>query len=844
MHQSFESIHLSEDDIRTKVVYEWLKDCGISISEIRVEYSINIRLGRKIRTIHSRADILVTNNKGANLLIIEVKKPGHAFHENDKYQALSYARALSEGGIAPFTILTNGKHSLIFDSITGQNINSTFIPNNHNYIRNNFKISADVINTYSEALEYLISFSVENLMEFCKGQVQHRMISLKSSSINSGKKYIPQLYVDRHSTRLDLERKLFNEKENRQVVMLVGPPQHGKTSFLCYTAEELLRLNIPCLFYPAVALNNSLINTIIEDFEWSFGQNFEPHHLSQKLERILRDIEKNFIIIVDGWNEMINQALSINDDFQRLCNGKIKLLVSTTSPSVLRLLNDNSGNQTAIADNLNLSSGQIRKLTSQPLKNTENIGVIQIGKFDDKEMKLAKDKYEKKFNVKFNSDSNLPNDPFYLRLASEQYSGFEIPSFSTQSNLIKESLIRKASRSGINEIDLFRGLKELAQIIFNNDAPLDVTYLSNNFCSDAYISNWIECAILILTREKTLPQFDFYYTHDRDYSIAIIYRKWDVFFTILKSPDQIKNELLLAIETEAGKSALLWFLSSPDYCDRLELIFTSLNLYIINKKTIYEIISQSILNQVNFNKNVSFSWLTEHVDVILNAHIKSNGKESEFSELIFAVLESFNKNIKDDHYIYWLRQLVKYDNSVDELGVTESLVFQIYESDDIKMYPDYYDESDFDYDIFTDFLFDEEEIIASRAAQFLSYVDCTSFIEYFLDLKKKLIELNRNHVEILRKASATILIDLNEMYYGSMCGGMLTESEPGDDWVKEEYLKMKSLLEPIILTFVGEELSYSLLEILNNLYDIGFTSTENEIDFSLTVDPNQLKLDL
>ncbi len=66
---------LSEDDIRTKIVYQWLKGCGLNDTDIFIEYSINIRLGKGIKTIHSRTDMLVKNSQGMNLLIVEVKRP-------------------------------------------------------------------------------------------------------------------------------------------------------------------------------------------------------------------------------------------------------------------------------------------------------------------------------------------------------------------------------------------------------------------------------------------------------------------------------------------------------------------------------------------------------------------------------------------------------------------------------------------------------------------------------------------------------------------------------------------------------------------------------------------------
>lgn len=43
----------SEEDVRTKVVTTWLADHGFGLSDISVEYSFEIRLGRKILFIAS-----------------------------------------------------------------------------------------------------------------------------------------------------------------------------------------------------------------------------------------------------------------------------------------------------------------------------------------------------------------------------------------------------------------------------------------------------------------------------------------------------------------------------------------------------------------------------------------------------------------------------------------------------------------------------------------------------------------------------------------------------------------------------------------------------------------------
>src|SRR5436305_2025552 len=111
----------SEEDIRAKVVMIWLADHGFSLTDISVEFSFEIRLGRKILTndwqqskkdssqvFRPRADILVRSCDGRNLLIVEVKSPDESLDNDVREQGICYARLLRKGGIAPFVILTNG----------------------------------------------------------------------------------------------------------------------------------------------------------------------------------------------------------------------------------------------------------------------------------------------------------------------------------------------------------------------------------------------------------------------------------------------------------------------------------------------------------------------------------------------------------------------------------------------------------------------------------------------------------------------------------------------------------------------------------------------------------------
>ncbi|MHB8259792.1 MAG: hypothetical protein ACYDCN_01110 [Bacteroidia bacterium] len=238
---------VSETDIREKILVPWLKEIGISVNMVKMEYSFTIQLGRGIYEVNSkkqrdsgagRADYLIKSCTNINLFIVEAKNISLDLTEEDRDQAVSYARLVSVGNIPPFAIVTNGNITKLYDVISKEEITLSSL-SNHATIKSDFKIDCNL--SYKvEALQYLVSLSPENLLEFCKGQVKYRMNSLKSTDIFSGKKYIPQLYCDRKEAHEKLNDILFNEKEPKQIALVTGPPQHGKTSFLCNTVETLI----------------------------------------------------------------------------------------------------------------------------------------------------------------------------------------------------------------------------------------------------------------------------------------------------------------------------------------------------------------------------------------------------------------------------------------------------------------------------------------------------------------------------------------------------------------------------------------------------------------------------
>ena len=109
---------MTEEDIKAKIILPYIQDLGFDVSEITLEKSFRIRVGK---TTHAtgRLDILCKRHN-KNLFVIELKSDGLPITNDDRDQGISYARLLDD--IAPFTIVTNGIATKVYDSITKEEI--------------------------------------------------------------------------------------------------------------------------------------------------------------------------------------------------------------------------------------------------------------------------------------------------------------------------------------------------------------------------------------------------------------------------------------------------------------------------------------------------------------------------------------------------------------------------------------------------------------------------------------------------------------------------------------------------------------------------------------------------
>ena len=185
---------MNEEDIRGKLLLPFLNSLGFDASEISLENSFSIRLGKSQHKIKGRSDILCKRN-GNNLFIIELKSDSVSITQKDIDQGISYARLLADN-IAPFTIISNGKTTKIFDSITREEITGKNISEHSSYFQNDYTLSTDIdLRIRYEALKNFVSFSQENLKLFCEGQVRDRMGPIIGSFDNPYSKFVKELYI-------------------------------------------------------------------------------------------------------------------------------------------------------------------------------------------------------------------------------------------------------------------------------------------------------------------------------------------------------------------------------------------------------------------------------------------------------------------------------------------------------------------------------------------------------------------------------------------------------------------------------------------------------------------------
>jgi hypothetical protein len=834
----------SEDDVRSKIVLPWLLERGFNLNDLSLEFSFSIRLGRSVLNVedgaigkqkascakgggqyssfYPRADILVRNSDGKNLLIVEVKGPNEPLNNDARDQGISYARLLSNGNIAPYVVLTNGKETKIFDSITREEITNAKINLNEKCHAQSFSVSGEYLALQAEALENLISLSPENLISFCEVQTSIRMRPLRSENLNSNKKYIPSLYVEREEARKKLLNFISDKK--RRVIVLTGAPQIGKTNFICHMVEDRLKQGIPCLFYPAIGVKQSLLGEIAEDFGWILKDgNNSSTYIYQKLRNVLRKENKRLLIFIDGWNEAnVKLAKTIDQESERLACDEIQIIITLTHVAAGRLLRGDGGNPSFIAEAafIPFQSINLIEISPESIDSNPDWSVINIKKYSSIEYNEAYRKYGFAYNVKVTDSHQQVDDPYTLGVAMNLFQNGILPDILEEPTLLERIIKEKINRTiGLTGLNIQLCLSILAKEMLIKDAPIDIQTVSKLWSIpiiEKIPSGFFESALLAqVTNELDFPAIDFYYGKERDYIISYWVQNW---FKKIQNKHELSEEFYAAVNSNAGLEALRWFFKQLKHIKYIQLDNGSFPKYT------HPVVQRILLSSL-FDISAKYSldteeWLKYAIDQALNNQdslvkieaVKLISLIADDADDLTAVLPADSS----------LKSFITAILSVDEeyplkSQATGAVVLSALGSlhwDSL--------EPDSDESIITDILIDlmshESTIMRGSAASCLGYVAPFAFLELIANkIQRGVLNNNSKTPKEYQQGIKNAEIKLEEIYYGDMCPGMLTHLQEDKDSLKSEYEKMYIKLQPIISFFPLTEPIKGLINILEDL---------------------------
>ncbi|WP_448700870.1 type I restriction enzyme HsdR N-terminal domain-containing protein [Mucilaginibacter sp. AW1-3] len=514
---------MNEEEIRGKLLLPYLNDLGFNVSEVSLERSFTIRLGKLRQTIKGRADILCKRHD-KNLFIIELKNDQHVISQNDIDQGISYSRALDE--IAPFTIVTNGKTTKIFDTITKQDLTGKQISEASDFWKNGCTLATDVdLRIRYEALKKFVSFSDENLQAFCKNQVQERMGTIVGDLDSPSAKFVKELFVPRNDLRSVFAEFVDSEAS---AFAIVGSAGVGKTNAMCSLALQCLDDKF-VFFYNAAIINKSPLEHIAYDLNGIFSSKSESELVLKKLDELGRFIGKKILIFIDGIDETISSALAIELSEIALAIRNldyIKLCVSCKDSIWESVLEMNS-NLTHLYEELLKFRTRAPRLNNRP-------GYL-LDDFSDEELKEIIPIYKRAFGFRGNISDQLLTElknGFFLRIFSEVYSNKDVPQEIDDKHLIYAYLKQSLGKTNIGIESGLRTLSEIGRILINyqysdreafDDEGVEIEGLLEalNFPLDKGLPEDLFARnILTKSSKEDSYHISFYYSKIRDYIIS------------------------------------------------------------------------------------------------------------------------------------------------------------------------------------------------------------------------------------------------------------------------------------------------------------------------------------
>ncbi len=447
----------NEEELKVRFLVPLLERLGIHRDDLHLEESFSFKAGRStlveevgpaLRERRPRLDMLVTRN-GHNLFVVEAKTPGASLTEADGLQAISYARLVHP--LAPYALITNGKDSRLYDTVSRKMISPTDVR-----LDGGFEISLPGHDDFL-ALDCFLRLTPENLLHFCRVQVADNIRALKGSEEDPTRKYIPSLHTPRKRLSQALDSFL---RTSNGAFGLVADSGIGKTCCMCYRAESLLKQGNPVLFLRGSELEQRLIDRIADEFAWTFSESSSPQALISRLSTIVGD--KTILILLDAideWNEPSSRR-QLGSLARHLTGSGVKLLLSCKSVAWNDYIADR-GVPTDLAT-------YVAEYDGQP---GFNLGPLDRDEFSD-----ALAKYKKVYGFHGVWDEKLLNEakrsPFFMRIAFEVAKGRGLGELRESSLEIFEHYYRGCLVRMSTTEELSDGmLASIARLLFeaNND---------------------------------------------------------------------------------------------------------------------------------------------------------------------------------------------------------------------------------------------------------------------------------------------------------------------------------------------------------------------------------------
>jgi hypothetical protein len=511
---------VNEEELKVKHVLPWLQRIGIDLADLHLEQTFSIKVGRQSIRVgepaaskrRARLDILVRRND-KNLFIVETKAPDEQLTDDDRDQAICYARLVHP--IAPYAVVTNGHEYRLYHSVTKQRVEPGDIR------LGGFDVSlpeSDLL----EAQSYFLEINTRNLLAFCQKQVESELRRVRGD-ISDGKKYVPALHVPR--TMFQTAVTAF-QSSAKPGLLLTGPSGSGKTCELCFLAESTLSKDQPVLFFNGSMLPETLQDAISAEFAWNFGGVDGAIQVLKRVDRMLGQL--SLTIIVDAVDEWTSRSRTAElDAFLRAAEQHRIKLVLGCKTSALPLLLVRRDTPTLVA--LLTTTSALSALTEE-------------------EFYSAIEKYRDAFRFYGGFERDLltlaRENPFLLRVLFDvaRDSGLTHLTFSSEI-LFRKYYERSLLKIGPeNETEAHETLFAVARLLWerNSDSvsERDLRDALKMRPSEPLMNDLFEYNLLVRTPgDVGERQVSFYFQQLRDYLIA-----FRVFNFHLMTPQQLQAE--------------------------------------------------------------------------------------------------------------------------------------------------------------------------------------------------------------------------------------------------------------------------------------------------------------